>query len=169
MIRPARRQDAVDICALWNSIIRETTITFTTVLKEPDEVETLVDDPLRSVLVAETAGEFAGFALINPFRSGPGYRKTVEHTVYLLPDAFGKGFGRALMDRLAIAVDALGHHVMVGAISGNNSGAVKFHLSLGFEKVAHMPQVGRKFGQWQDLILMQKTLDFATDTLDIKG
>ena len=169
MIRAAEKGDAADICGLWNDIIAETTVTFTSDLKTTDAIGAIIADPRRAVLVAQVDGRFAGFALIGPFRSGPGYAKTVEHSVFLLPHAHGQGLGRALMARLSAAAQKMGHHVMIAAISGSNSAAVRFHHSLGFEKVAHLPKVGWKFDAWHDLILMQKTIGFAPDTLDCKG
>jgi phosphinothricin acetyltransferase len=169
VIRAADKSDADNITALWNHMIRETDVTFTTEQKSPNEVEALIDDPARAVLIAELGGAFAGFALIGPFRTGPGYAKTVEHSVYLHPFAQGHGEGRALMAQLSKAAEKLGHHVMVAAISGGNTAAVEFHQKLGFDQVARMQQVGHKNGVWHDLILMQKFLETCADTSVHKG
>ena len=169
MIRPALKRDATEVTALWNTMISETDVTFTTDLKVRADVEAMIADPVRSFLVAEHKGAFAGFAMLGPFRSGPGYAQTVEHSVYLMPNAKSKGLGRSLMDVLTKAVLELGHHVMVGAISGTNSAAVGFHQRLGFEQVGLMPQVGQKNGVWHDLILMQKIMETPADTLERKG
>lgn len=64
MIRPARNTDATEITALWNTMIRETDVTFTTELKVRRDVEAMIADPTRSVHVAEHNGGFAGFALL---------------------------------------------------------------------------------------------------------
>ena len=153
MIRPADATDAHWIAAVWNLVITDTLITFTTDLKSEDAIADLI--AAQPVLVLP---DQAGFATYGPFRSGPGYARTVEHTIHLAPDAQGQGDGRRLMSALMDHARAAGHHVMVAGISGANLGAVRFHARLGFEKVAHMPEVGRKAGQWLDLILMQKRL-----------
>jgi L-amino acid N-acyltransferase YncA len=150
-------------------MITETDVTFTTDLKVRADVEVMIEDPVRSFLVAEHKGAFAGFALLGPFRGGPGYAQTVEHSVYLMPNAKGEGLGRSLMGVLTKNATELGHHVMVGAISGTNLAAVGFHQRLGFEQVALMPQVGQKNGVWHDLILMQKIVETPADTLERKG
>jgi phosphinothricin acetyltransferase len=52
-----------------------------------------------------------------------------------------------------------GKHVMIGAIDGQNAGSIALHARLGFETVGTLPQVGKKFGRWLDLTLMQLRLD----------
>lgn len=158
MIRPATKEDVTEITALWNTMIRDTSVTFTSLQKLQSDVALAVADPERCFLVAQSDGAFAGFALLGPFRSGPGYAHCVEHTVYVLPQAFGKGLGRMLMAGLSDFARAQGHHVMIGAVSGTNADAVAFHKRLGFEQVGHLPQVGRKGDDWHDLILMHKFL-----------
>lgn len=150
-------------------MIRETDVTFTTELKKKHDVEGIIGDAKRSVLIAENNKGFAGFALLGSFRGGPGYAETVEHTVYLMPAARGAGVGRQLLTTLTKRAVELGHHVMVGAISGNNIAAVRFHQKLGFDQVARMPQVGQKNGLWYDLILMQKIIETCTDTSSRTG
>ncbi len=66
--------------------------------------------------------------------------------------------GRALMDAALSAAKAKGQHVMVAAISSANPAAAAFHAHLGFAEAGRLAQVGRKNGQWLDLILMQKML-----------
>lgn len=77
-----------------------------------------------------------GFALFGAFRGGPGYVHTVEHSIYLVPEAQDKGLGRALMDTLVSAAMTLGHHAMIGAISGGNANAVAFHENVGSSRLA---------------------------------
>ncbi|MEO0401904.1 MAG: N-acetyltransferase family protein [Pseudomonadota bacterium] len=153
MIRAATEADAPWIAEIWNAIIADTLITFTTDPKSVDAVRQMIAE--RPVLVLPDSG---GFATYGPFRGGPGYAATIEHTVLLAPKTRGQGQGRALMAALIKTAQEAGHHVMVAGISGANPGAIAFHAALGFEQVAHMPEVGRKSGQWLDLVLMQKTL-----------
>ena len=156
MIRPATVQDAPDIAALWNDLIAHTTVTFTSTPKTSADITALIGDTARAVLVADHEGGFAGFGLLGPFRSGPGYAHTVEHTIYIQPDARGNGIGATLMSALEQAAGARGHHQMIGAISGTNADAIAFHETMGFAHVGKIAQAGRKNGQWLDLVLMQK-------------
>ena len=158
MIRPAQARDAGWIADIWNDIIADTLVTFTTTPKTPPEIAALIDT--RPVLVLPDRG---GFATYGPFRSGPGYVRTVEHTIHLAPQVRGAGQGGPLLMALMDHAQTAGHHVMVAGISGANPGAVRFHARHGFAQAGHLPQVGRKAGQWLDLILMQKQLT-APDT-----
>ena len=109
-------------------------------------------------LVAEGPGGVVGYATYGPFRGGPGYAHTCEHTIHLSEQARGQGLGRQLMTHLMDIAARDGKHVMVAGISSAAPASVAFHAALGFVETARMPQVGRKGGQWLDLILMQKIL-----------
>ena len=158
IIRPARPTDADAIAAITNAIIRDTLVTFTTEIRDPADIALDIEARAGSYLVAEVNGQVEGFATYGPFRSGPGYAKTCEHTIQMSPKARGQGGGRALMSALQNAACADGFHVMVAGISSANLGAIAFHAALGFAEVGQMPEVGRKWGQWLDLVLMQKIL-----------
>ena len=110
------------------------------------------------VLVADVGGVVAGYASFGTFRAYEGYARTVEHSVYIHRDHRGRGLGGALMAPLIEAATARGDHVMVGAIGLPNAASVALHARLGFVEVGRMPQVGWKFDQWLDLLLMQKML-----------
>ncbi|MBV7408926.1 MULTISPECIES: GNAT family N-acetyltransferase [Roseobacteraceae] len=162
MIRNAARDDAAWIADIWNAVITHTQITFTTAPKSLTDIEKMIE--CQAVLVLQDRG---GFATYGPFRSGPGYAATVEHTILLADGARGRGHGRALLTALEARAAAEGHHIMVAGISGTNDAAIAFHSAMGFSRVGHMPEVGRKGGVWLDLVLMQKRLG-ATASADAK-
>ncbi len=157
-IRPAEPTDAAAISVIANAIITESLITFTTELRSPESVASDIKARQGHFLVAELNEQVAGFATYGPFRSGPGYARTREHSIQLAPQARGKGIGRALMTTLEDAARADRIHVLVAGISSANPKAIEFHAALGFIEVGQMPQVGRKWGRWLDLVLMQKIL-----------
>lgn len=161
MIRPAEPRDIPQIAALWNAIIRETTITFNPHEKTEAEVAAFIAERTAQghpFLVAQEGDLVLGFATYAQFRGGAGYARTMEHSINLAPLARGKGAGRGLMAALEDHARARGLHVMVAAISGDNGGSIRFHAALGYAQVGVMPQVGWKFGRYHDLVLMQKIL-----------
>lgn len=112
------------------------------------------------VLVAEDAlGDVIGYATYGTFRALAGYAHTVEHSIYLREDHRGKGLGEGLLKALITKARAAGLHVMLGGIDGENKGSLRFHERLGFREVARMPEVGRKFDSWRELVFMQLILD----------
>ena len=157
-IRQAKLGDAAAIAKIWNGMIRDSLATFTSEEKTEAGIARLIADRGPDFWVAEDAGAVCGFVTYAPFRPGPGYAATIEHTVILAPDQMGRGIGTTLMQTAMAQARAEGYHVMVAGISSANPGAVAFHAALGFTQVGHLPQVGRKAGQWLDLIFMQKTL-----------
>lgn len=108
MIRPATKADAPAIAAIGNDAIRNTTITFNPVEKPNEEVGAMITDA-TPCLVYEDARGVMGFARYFPFRSGEGYRFSVEHTIMLHPDLRGKGAGRALLGAICELAQAAGN------------------------------------------------------------
>ena len=164
-IRPATVGDVPAITGLYNALIPTTTVAWA---DEPDTVESrhawfaqqaAADRP---VLVAELDGEVVGFTAYSWFRGEgrwPGYRHTVEHTIHVAERAWGQGTGRSLLQALMDEARRRGVHVMVGAVDADNVESIRFHERLGFVETARMPEVGRKFDRWLDLVLLQRVLD----------
>lgn len=159
IVRDATADDAAAIAAIWNPLIRDTTITFNPVEKTAADVAAMIAERQQAhgFLIA-AADDILGFATYAQFRGGAGYRHTAEHTVIMAAAAQGRGVGRALMDALCHHAKARAMHSLFAGCSAENMGAVKFHETIGFARVAHLPQVGRKFDRWIDLILLQKML-----------
>ncbi|MCI4662202.1 MAG: N-acetyltransferase family protein [Neomegalonema sp.] len=107
---------------------------------------------------AREGAQLLGFASFGPFRPHDGYRHTIEHSLYVAADRRGEGIGGALLAALEREARAGGYHVMLGAIEAGNAGSLALHARHGFIETARMPEVGRKFGRWLTLVIMQKTL-----------
>jgi L-amino acid N-acyltransferase YncA len=161
-IRPAEQGDLPGILAIYNHVIATSTAVYR---DEPVPLEEraawLATRAARGfpVLVAAAGGEVLGFASYGEWRGAwPGYRHTVEHSVHVRDGMRGQGVGRALMQALIPLAEAQGMHVMLGAVDAANEGSLRFHERLGFERVAHFREVGRKFGRWLDLVFVQRLL-----------
>ncbi len=156
-IRAATVSDADAISSIWAPQILQTAVTFNSVAKSANDVADMIAQrPFFSV--CEAAGKVVGFVTYDQFRGGVGYAHTMEHTIILAPSAQRKGIGRALMQAAISHGRAGGVHSFVAGLSGENAAGLAFHLRLGFKQVGVLPQAGRKFGRWMDLVLMQKRL-----------
>jgi phosphinothricin acetyltransferase len=159
-IRNATEADIDGILTVWNWLIRETLVTFRDVEHTPESLHEVLQTTRaadRPFLVVET-DKIVGFATYSQFRASPGYRHTMEHSIALLPDAWGQGIGRALMAQIFDHARARGVHSLFAGVSGANPAGVPFHARLGFEEIGRLPEVGYKNGEWLDLVLMQKFL-----------
>jgi phosphinothricin acetyltransferase len=113
--------------------------------------------------VAEEAGAIVGYSFASAYRPRPGYRYTVEDSVYVAPAAAGRGTGRALLARLIAACVERGDRLMVAVIGDvANAASIAVHRRLGFTEVGRMPGVGCKFGRWIESVLMQLPLGPGT-------
>lgn len=112
----------------------------------------------QPVLVADDAGEVAGFASYGSFRSNDGYRLTVEDSIYIRHDRRGRGLAKGLMQSLLDRAAGQGMHVMVAGIGLPNVASVGLHAAFGFVECGVLREIGLKDGQWLDLLFMQKTL-----------
>lgn len=162
--RPATLTDTTAIRDLFNALIPTTTIAWRDHLATPDEMRNWLiarQDAGDPVLVAETDGVVAAYACWARFRGGdmfPGYRHTVEHTIHVDGRYHGQGIGRSLLDALMDEAARRGVHVMVAGVDSDNVASIDYHRSMGFAEVGRMPEVGRKFDRWLDLVLMQRIM-----------
>lgn len=160
-IRDAAGDDLEAVLAIYNDVVATSTAIYRDTPATLDDHRAWWTDRVAQgypVLVAVEEAHVVGFASFGDFRSWPGYRFTVEHTVHVRADRRGAGIGHALMLPLIERAEALGKHVMVAGIDGANQGSLRFHARLGFERVGHLREVGFKFGRWLDLVLMQRAL-----------
>ena len=157
IIRNGVASDAAPIAAFWSPQIVNTSITFSSAPKRTDDVAQMIAQR-PCFLVVELEGQTVGFITYEHFRDGAGYQHTKELTIILSPTAQGQGAGRALLAAAMERARAQNVHVLVAGVSGENTNAIAFHKRMGFEQVGVMPQVGRKFGRWMDLVLLQKML-----------
>ncbi|MEM7295886.1 MAG: N-acetyltransferase family protein [Pseudomonadota bacterium] len=155
MVRPAVEGDKEAICDIWNEVTETSLATFTTELKSQENI-----DLTRQFYVVAQAesGVVLGFGTYFAFRGGSGYARTKEHSIYLAPAARGQGTGRMIMRALEDHARSAGVHSLFAGISGANPEGVAFHEAMGFDHIARLPEVGRKWDRWLDLVLMQKFL-----------
>jgi phosphinothricin acetyltransferase len=168
LIRSARPNDLAAITAIYDHAVRCGTASFE--LDPPDGREMARRyESLRSggypYLVAEVDGAVAGYAYAGPYRARPAYHWSVEDSIYIAPDAQGRGIGRALIKRLIAEAEAGGFRQMIAVIGDSaNTASIKLHRRTGFRLVGTFENVGFKFGRWLDSVLMQRPLGRGATT-----
>ncbi|MEG1452321.1 GNAT family N-acetyltransferase, partial [Brevundimonas sp.] len=116
------------------------------------------------VLTAEIDGEVAGYAYAGPYRLRAAYRYMVEDSIYLAPEARGKGIGGLLLDALIDSCTKMGLRQMVAVIGDSeNEGSIALHRSRGFADSGIFHAAGWKHDGWRDVIFMQKPLNSGGD------
>jgi L-amino acid N-acyltransferase len=140
--------------------VNESTTLFDMVPRTLDEQVQWIDEHAggHPAVVADLDGAIVGFGSLSSFRSRPAYNTTVEDSVYLLTEHQGRGIGRLLLEELLRLASAHGFHSVIARITGDNDASIALHRACGFETVGIEREVGRKFGQWLDVVEMQKML-----------
>ena len=163
IIRPAEDRDADALAAIYGHAVLHGFGTFEEVPPDAVTMEARRRDVQRRGLpwlVAEEAGRVLGYAYASPFRPRPGYRFTAEDSVYVAPDAAGRGVGRAVLAPVIAACAAVGVRQLVAVIGDSqNLASINLHRSLGFEPAGVGRGFGFKHGRWVDIVWMQKALN----------
>jgi len=162
-IRLAGPGDAEAIRAIYNHEVTTSTATFDLVERSSEDQQAWLAARAGafSVLVAEIDDDLAGFASLSPFRERAAYRSTVENSVYVSADYRGRGVADRLLKDLLEVARTSGFHSVIARIGGNNEASTALHTKHGFREVGVERQVGRKFGHWQDVTVMQVVFDDA--------
>ncbi|HRE13227.1 MAG TPA: N-acetyltransferase family protein [Usitatibacteraceae bacterium] len=161
-IRRAGAGDIPRIAEIYAHHVRSGLASFE--LEPPDEAE--VKARYEAVasrgfpwIVAESGGRVVGYAYASLYRSRPGYRFTLEDSVYVDPDCTGQGIGRQLLERLLAECLVIGCRQVIAVIGDSgNAASIGLHRALGFETAGTLKAVGWKFGRWVDSVLMQRAL-----------
>ena len=159
-IRVAAEADAEPIRRIYNHEVHHSTATFDLVPRSREDQRSWLASRSGafSVLVAEWEDEVVGFASVSPYKERAAYRTTVEDSVYVRRDRHGLGIGRSLLLAVLDAAEASGFHAVMARIVGGHEASIALHRACGFELVGVEREVGRKFGKWLDVALMQRLL-----------
>ena len=160
-VRPANENDIPAMLAIYNEIILNTTAVWHNdphTLQMRQQWFALKKEQGYPVFIAEAQNDLVGFSTIGPFRPWPGYRFTVENSVYVAAGSRGKGIAKLLMPPLIGAARELNMHAIVAGIEASNEASRALHEKFGFVEVAHFKEVGFKFGQWMDLKFLELIL-----------
>ncbi|UTP38753.1 GNAT family N-acetyltransferase [Phenylobacterium sp. LH3H17] len=163
IVRPSLEADAPALAAIYGHHVLHGFGTFEEVPPTPQDMagrRAAIVERGMPYLVAEVAGQVLGFAYAGPFRPRAAYRYTVEDSVYIAPDAMGRGVGKAVLSEVLSACQAFGIRQVVAVIGDSgNAGSIALHRALGFEPAGVGKSLGFKHGRWVDIVWMQKALN----------
>lgn len=162
IIRDAVTADLPGMTAIYAHHVRTGTGTFEEIPPDAAEMAARLEKVQSegcAWLVAEQDGAVVGYAYYIPFHSRSAYRFTAEDSIYVRDDQRGMGVGKALVQALLDRATAQGFRQMLAVIGDSeNVGSIGLHAALGFRQVGLMRAVGLKFGQWVDVVTMQRAL-----------
>jgi L-amino acid N-acyltransferase YncA len=161
-VRLATLDDAEEIRTIYNREVTGTTVTFDLVARTLEDQRIWLADHAGAhpavVAVDTISAEVVGFGSLSAFRSRPAYSTTVEDSVYVRHDQRGRGVGRLVLTELVALATAHGFHTIMAHIVGGHDASIHLHRSCQFEMVGVEREVGRKFGRWLNVVIMQRLL-----------
>ncbi|MFE9995590.1 GNAT family N-acetyltransferase [Streptomyces avermitilis] len=163
-VRSGVEADLKALTDIYNHYVRETPITFDTAAFTPEERRPWLlshpEDGPHRLMVATGADsqEILGYATSSPFRAKPAYTTSVEVTVYVAPDAGGRGIGTLLYGALFEALAGEDLHRAYAGIAQPNEASTRLHERFGFRHVGTYREVGRKFGRYWDVAWYEREL-----------
>ncbi|WP_416961465.1 GNAT family N-acetyltransferase [Streptomyces sp. Agncl-13] len=167
-VRPGVESDLDALTDIYNHYVRETPITFDTLPFTPEERRPWLlshpeDGPYRLKVAVDgtfqgNSQRILGYATSSPYRVKPAYSTSVEVTVYLAPDAGGRGIGTLLYKALFEALADEDVHRAYAGIAQPNEASTRLHERFGFRYIGTHREVGRKFGRYWDVAWHEKEL-----------
>jgi L-amino acid N-acyltransferase len=163
-VRLATVADAEVVQAIYNYEVMHTTATFDLVPRSLADQEAWLaarSGAFAAVVAEDLDGRVLGFASLSPYKERAAYRTTVEDSVYVDRSAHGRGIGRLLLSHVVDIADAHGFHSVMARIEATGTASRRLHTACGFELVGIEREIGRKFGRWLDVAVMQRLVNHS--------
>ncbi len=167
-IDTASLEDAASIADIYAHYVVNSTATFET--EPPDSAEIaarmrkIFDGGYPWLVARDENGAVMGYAYASSFHPRQGYKYSCETSIYVHPDAKGRGIGTALLGGLLEDCKARGLRQVFAIIAGTEPASVVLHARHGFRPCGTLENAGRKHGKWIDVFLMQRALGQGGDT-----
>jgi L-amino acid N-acyltransferase YncA len=164
-VRLARLDDAEAVRQIYNAEVTTSTVTFDIAPRTLQQQRAYLSERsgAHAVIVAGDGPTVVGFGALSPWRSKAAYSTSVEDSVYVHRDHQGRGIGRVLLAELISVATAHGFHALFARIVGGHEASIRLHQALGFEIVGTEREVGRKFGRWLDVVVMELLIQAPAD------
>lgn len=168
MIRDVLEKDTEKLVEIYSYYVKETAVSFEYDVPSVEEFTYRIKTITKKYpyLVYEDNGKILGYAYASAYSGREAYNWTVTTSIYLDKDCRRKGIGTALYAELEKKLSELG---IVNTLAGVayldeedeflTHDSFEFHKKRGYEQVAHMPRIGKKFDRWYDLLWMQKVIN----------
>jgi phosphinothricin acetyltransferase len=159
-VRLARQEDGEAMRAIYNAEVVGSTVTFDLEPRTAGQQRawTARHEGAHPAVVAVEGTTVVGFGSLSPFRDRAAYSTTVEDSLYVHAEWRGRGVGRLVLQELVALATARGFHTVIARISGDNEPSTALHRACGFTLVGVEREVGRKFGRWIDVAVLQRML-----------
>ncbi len=162
-VRNCRPEDLLAVQAIYAVEVLEGTASFEVEPPDVDEMRSrflAITEQELPYLVAVEGETVAGYCYASPYRARPAYQYTLENTVYVASWARRRGVGLTLLNALISRVSEGEWHQLVAVIGGSeHTASIRLHEQAGFRQVGVLQQVGFKFGDWVDSVLMQRQIN----------
>jgi L-amino acid N-acyltransferase len=159
--RHVEPRDAEATRAIYNVEVLESTVTFDISPRSLTEQQRWIEEHSGghpAIVAVDDDGDVLGFASLSPFKPRAAYAPTVEDSVYVRRDARGEGVGEVLLREILRLGTDHGFHSAIARIVGGHEASIALHRKCGFVEIGCEREVGRKFGRWLDVVLMQRML-----------
>lgn len=159
MLRFAVPEDAETLLAIYAPYI-DTSITFEYELPSAAEFRRRIEDFSAEYpyLVHETDGVADGYAYAHRFAPRAAYQWSAELSVYIAPEARGRGLGKALYTALIALLRLQGVRTVYALVTQPNEASDRFHRAMGFAAAGVTHNVGYKAGQWRGVTYYEKAI-----------
>lgn len=153
--------DADALCEIYNREVLGSRVTLDLVPRTlADQISWITQHQgVYPAQVAIANDQVIGFASVSPYRIRPGYSTTVEDSIYIDPNYQGKGVGKALLSKIIELAILHGFHSCMARVASDHIASINLHKSVGFVEVGIEREVGRKFGKWIDMMILQLILE----------
>jgi L-amino acid N-acyltransferase YncA len=172
-VRPAAPDDIGEVHAIYSHHVLKGLASFEEEPPSPAELRRRYDEVTGRglpYLVADFGGTVAGYGYCTLYRTRSAYRYTLEDSVYVRPDAHGRGVGKALLAELIRRCEALGYRQLVAVIGDSaHAASIGLHASQGFVRIGTLRSVGFKLGRWVDSVIMQRPLGAGDGSPPLKA
>ncbi|MEA4924577.1 MAG: N-acetyltransferase family protein [Syntrophomonadaceae bacterium] len=149
-----------EVLGIYSYYVTNTDVSFHTRIPTPEKMRQMVffEDSRYKTFVILAEQQICGYVIITRYKEREAYDITAEISIYLQPEAVRQGIGSLAVNFIEDYARRQGFHVLLAVISGLNEASIKLVAQNGYTKCAHYKEVGRKFGQFLDIVVYQKII-----------